>query len=137
MKKQDQCRAVLNCTHLFWKEASADYNPPVTKKPSNLPPVVEDGGWGEVSGMKDLTLEAKQTSQGWPGIKNGGKVLDCLQRALKLADACMDSLLNVQLFTEILNVYIYYYKIGIEEVIVFDCEDDMITQHLARSPLIS
>jgi vacuolar protein sorting-associated protein 35 len=36
-------------------------------------------------------------------------VLECLQRALRVADACMDAGVSVELFVEILNRYVYYF----------------------------
>merc|ERR1711966_350136 len=45
--------------------------------------------------------------------RNPQRVLECLQRGLKIADACsISSSLNVQLFVEILDYYVYYYEIG-------------------------
>ncbi|KAL7553060.1 hypothetical protein ACHAWF_016309 [Thalassiosira exigua] len=44
--------------------------------------------------------------------QNPQRVLECLQRGLKIADACsMASPSNVQLFVEILDYYVYYYEI--------------------------
>ncbi|QSL65147.1 hypothetical protein MERGE_002452 [Pneumocystis wakefieldiae] len=40
---------------------------------------------------------------------DGSRSLECLQKALKLADACIDPLISTELFIEILNRYIYYY----------------------------
>ncbi|EMR11129.1 hypothetical protein PNEG_00725 [Pneumocystis murina B123] len=40
---------------------------------------------------------------------DGSRSLECLQKALKLADACIDPLTSTELFVEILNRYIYYY----------------------------
>lgn len=40
---------------------------------------------------------------------DGSRSLECLQKALKLADACIDPLTSIELFIEILNRYIYYY----------------------------
>ena len=42
--------------------------------------------------------------------RDGKRVLECLQRALRVADACMDSSVSVELFVEILNQYVYYYE---------------------------
>jgi len=42
--------------------------------------------------------------------KNGKRVLECLQKSLKIADTCMDSSMNVHLFVEILNQYLYYFE---------------------------
>jgi len=40
------------------------------------------------------------------------RVLECLQRALKIADGCMASSAHVHLFVEILNHYLYYFERG-------------------------
>ncbi|KAJ9604591.1 retromer complex subunit Vps35 [Cladophialophora chaetospira] len=41
--------------------------------------------------------------------RDGKRVLECLQRALRVADACMDTAVSVELFVEILNRYVYYF----------------------------
>jgi vacuolar protein sorting-associated protein 35 len=38
------------------------------------------------------------------------RVLEVLHRAIKIADSCLDAVVNVQLFVEILNRYIYYFE---------------------------
>lgn len=44
---------------------------------------------------------------------NPQRVLECLQRGLKIADACSrQSSANIQLFVEILDYYVYYYEVG-------------------------
>ncbi|CAG8500735.1 13480_t:CDS:10 [Acaulospora morrowiae] len=50
--------------------------------------------------------------------RDGKRVLECLQKALKIADSCMDSVTNVELFIEILNRYIYYFEKKNEAVTV-------------------
>jgi len=42
-------------------------------------------------------------------FRDGKRVLECLQKSLKIADTCMEQSMNVQLFVEILNRYIYYF----------------------------
>ena len=42
--------------------------------------------------------------------RDGKRVLECLQRALRVADACMDAAVSVELFVEILNRYVYYFE---------------------------
>eukprot|EP01094_Clydonella_sp_ATCC50884_P006271 TRINITY_DN1533_c0_g1_i1.p1 TRINITY_DN1533_c0_g1~~TRINITY_DN1533_c0_g1_i1.p1 ORF type:complete len:793 (+),score=389.42 TRINITY_DN1533_c0_g1_i1:139-2517(+) len=41
--------------------------------------------------------------------KDDKRVLECLQRSLKIADKCMESSMNVRLFVEILNQYLFYF----------------------------
>ena len=43
-------------------------------------------------------------------------MLECLQRALRVADACMDAAVSVELFVEILNQYVYYFDQETESV---------------------
>jgi len=50
--------------------------------------------------------------------KSGKKVLACLQRSLRVADTCMDSALNVRLFIEILNEYLYFFEHKNDAVVV-------------------
>ena len=50
------------------------------------------------------------------GWQDGKRVLDCLQRALKIADVCMQASTNVHLFVEILNRYLFYLEAGNEKI---------------------
>jgi len=69
LKKPDQCKMVLLCSHLFF------------------------------IGEKDGAYQNPQ------------RALECLQRALKIADACTaTSPTNLQLFVDILEQYIYFYE---------------------------
>ncbi|KAJ3365738.1 Vacuolar protein sorting-associated protein 35 [Allomyces javanicus] len=68
LKRPDQCRAVIQCSHLFWPQHKE--------------------------------------------YRDGKRVLECLQKALKFADACLDTIMNVELFIETLVRYIYFYEKG-------------------------
>jgi len=57
-------------------------------------------------------------STGKTSSRNGKRVLECLQKSLKIADSCMDSSMNVHLFVEILNQYLYYFENGCDVVTV-------------------
>ncbi|KAI7702938.1 vacuolar protein sorting-associated protein 35, partial [Hortaea werneckii] len=59
----------------------------------------------------------REEGQGKEPYRDGKRVLECLQRALRVADACMDTAVSVELFVEILNRYVYY----------FDQENDAVT----------
>lgn len=58
--------------------------------------------------------------------RDGKRVLECLQRALRVADACMDAAVSIELFVEILNQYVYY----------FDQENEAVSFQPTTSPLI-
>ncbi|KOS21740.1 Vacuolar protein sorting-associated protein 35 [Escovopsis weberi] len=40
---------------------------------------------------------------------DGKRVLECLQRALRVADSCMETATSIELFVEILDRYVYYF----------------------------
>jgi vacuolar protein sorting-associated protein 35 len=42
--------------------------------------------------------------------KDSKRVLECLKKSMKVADSCMDTSVNIQLFVEILNEYLYYFE---------------------------
>ncbi|KAI9483790.1 MAG: vacuolar protein sorting-associated protein 35 [Benjaminiella poitrasii] len=58
------------------------------------------------------------TDEHEPLFRDGKRALECLQKALKIADSCMNPVTNVELFVEILNRYIYYFEKGNEAVTV-------------------
>jgi vacuolar protein sorting-associated protein 35 len=100
LKKPDQCRSVYLASHLWWAVEKAE-------RP-------EDGK--EVRPLHPPTSTASLTIRSQP-YRDGKRVLECLQRALRVADACMDTAVSVELFVEILNRYVYY----------FDQENDAVT----------
>ncbi|KAI9216823.1 vacuolar protein sorting-associated protein 35-domain-containing protein [Blastocladiella britannica] len=69
LKRADQCRAAIQCAHLFWHMLNTNY-------------------------------------------RDGKRVLECLQKAFKFADACLDSITNAELLIEILVRYVYFYEKG-------------------------
>ncbi|CCH45022.1 Vacuolar protein sorting-associated protein [Wickerhamomyces ciferrii] len=50
--------------------------------------------------------------------RDGKRVLECLQRSLRVADACMDSSVSIELFVEILNRCLYYFIHGSESITI-------------------
>lgn len=106
LKKPDQCRAVYLASHLWW--------------------AVEIGARGEEDPknvrLPPSPLGACLTSKADANTKlyrDGKRVLECLQRALRVADACMDTAVSVELFVEILNRYVYYFDQQNETVSIY------------------
>ncbi|KAI1342597.1 vacuolar protein sorting-associated protein 35 [Xylariaceae sp. FL0016] len=48
--------------------------------------------------------------------RDGKRVLECLQRALRVADSCMEQAASIELFVEILDRYVYYFDQSNESV---------------------
>lgn len=68
LKKTDQCKMVMLCSHLFYSSEESGY-------------------------------------------RNPQRVLECLQRSLKVADACVNSSpSNIYLFVDILDCYLYHFE---------------------------
>jgi vacuolar protein sorting-associated protein 35 len=55
-----------------------------------------------------------------PAYRNSKRVLECLQKALKIADSVMDHAISVGLFVEILEKYLWYYNKQNDEVLFFN-----------------
>jgi vacuolar protein sorting-associated protein 35 len=53
-----------------------------------------------------------------PAYKDTKRVLECLQKALKIADSVMDPAISVSLFVDILEKYLWYYEKRNEAVII-------------------
>jgi len=118
LKKQEQCRAVYFCAHLWWWTElfleSDEKSPTVISEEQN-----------ETNDTTKKNKEAQETSdtetqQDDEKAKAGGdedeekdeeenlyrdpkRVLECLQKSLRVADSCMDPYLSLKLFIEILN----------------------------------
>ncbi|KAG5915236.1 hypothetical protein E4U61_004809 [Claviceps capensis] len=50
--------------------------------------------------------------------RDGKRVLECLQRALRVADTCMETATSIELFVEILDRYVYYFDQQNESVTI-------------------
>lgn len=48
--------------------------------------------------------------------RDGKRVLECLQKSLRIASSCIDEITSVQLYVDALDQYIYYYEQGVEAV---------------------
>ncbi|EIW72419.1 hypothetical protein TREMEDRAFT_41747 [Tremella mesenterica DSM 1558] len=49
--------------------------------------------------------------------RDGKRVLECLQKSLRIASSCIDELTSVQLYVDALDRYVYYFEQGVEAVI--------------------
>ena len=49
-------------------------------------------------------------------MRDGKRVVECLKKGVRIASQCMDISVQVQLFVELLNHYIYFYEKGNDQV---------------------
>lgn len=48
--------------------------------------------------------------------RDGKRVLECLQKSLRIATSCIDELTSVQLYCDALDQYLYYFERQVEAV---------------------
>lgn len=48
--------------------------------------------------------------------RDGRRVMECLKKSGRIANQCMDKVVQVQLLVELLNTYILFYEKGNEQV---------------------
>lgn len=123
LKKQDQCRLVYLCGHLWWwcelltlisettKEMKADEDDEKEKKNNEK----EEKNQAEREApLGEKEPEAEDPNRGL--YRDPKRVLECLQKALRIADSCMDPYLSVRLFVEVLNRCLEFHVYGNELV---------------------
>ncbi|XP_030831126.1 vacuolar protein sorting-associated protein 35 [Strongylocentrotus purpuratus] len=65
-----------------------------------------------------LFWSGRSTESNGEEIHDGKRVAECLKKALRIANQCMDPTVQVQLFVEILNRYIYFYERGNDQITI-------------------
>ncbi|KAI5964666.1 vps35 [Candida pseudojiufengensis] len=125
LKKQDQCRAIYSCAHLWWWSENL-------LLPNEKSPIVEDDDVvdgddkikenEEENASKDKSTQedtketndkTKEESKENPQTelieikpqlyRDSKRVLECLQKSLRISDSSIDPYLSLHLFIEILN----------------------------------
>nr|CAD7601729.1 unnamed protein product [Timema genevievae] len=71
-----------------------------------------------VATCSHLFWSGKSLASGGEEMHDGKRVLECLKKGVRIANQCMDPSVQVQLFVELLNHYIYFYEKGNDQVTV-------------------
>lgn len=95
LRKPDQCRAVYLASHLWW----------ATPTPGRGEEEEKDVSCARSASYEKWLLELMYSQL----YRDGKRVLECLQRALRVADSCMETATSIELFVEILDRYVYYF----------------------------
>ncbi|ORZ25801.1 vacuolar protein sorting-associated protein 35 [Absidia repens] len=124
LKKPDQCRGVYLASHLWWekndmdgrqqdrKKNDMDYRQQGRKK-DDMDDQQQGRKEDDMNGQQqDSNYDEQESSTNNTSNSNNKRILECLQKALKIADSCMDMVTSLELFVEILNQCIYYYDKG-------------------------
>ncbi|KAJ2492252.1 retromer complex subunit Vps35 [Coemansia sp. RSA 2050] len=100
LKRPDQTRVAYACAQLWWK----------TLPDSELVPPPLEAGQDEAQVEHAHAERVEQERSAIERHNNGDKVLAQLQRSLKVADSCLDPVLSVRLFVELLNQSTMHYE---------------------------
>ncbi|KAJ2357055.1 retromer complex subunit Vps35 [Coemansia erecta] len=100
LKRTDQSRVAYACAQLWWK----------TLPDSELipPPAEPDQDEAEIERAHAARVDRERAAV--ERHNNGDLVLSHLQRSLKIADSCLDPVLSVRLFVELLNQSTIHYE---------------------------
>ena len=122
LKKPHQASAVHLASHMWWQEAStstpesADLSTPAgPEKPSTLPQAKDgEDGADAPKAVRRLALEACAASLRvlqYPH-QDSKRVLECLQKSLRIANSATEEIVTVQLYVDTLDQYLFYLDRG-------------------------
>jgi vacuolar protein sorting-associated protein 35 len=97
LKKPHQATAVTLASHMWWQEAPAPDG-----APGPPPAPVADS---------DPDADAAEGASAFPH-RDSKRVLECLQKALRIANSCIEEIVTVQLYCDTLDKYLYYLDRG-------------------------
>ncbi|KAH9939024.1 vacuolar protein sorting-associated protein 35 [Epithele typhae] len=100
LKKPHQASAVNLASHLWWQEVPAEEETAEKEKKDKENGTTEDGEKKSVSRVIQYPLQDSK------------RVLECLQKALRIANSATEEIITVQLYCDTLDQYIYYLDRG-------------------------
>ncbi|KAJ2453186.1 retromer complex subunit Vps35 [Coemansia sp. RSA 2336] len=100
LKRADQARVAYACAQLWWK----------TLPDSELIPPPPEPGQDEAAAESAHAARVEAERMAIEHHNNSDHVLAHLQRSLKIADSCLDPVLSVRLFVELLNQTTIHYE---------------------------
>ncbi|SJX66106.1 related to vacuolar protein-sorting protein VPS35 [Sporisorium reilianum f. sp. reilianum] len=120
LKKPHQAAAVMMASHLWWQtevpghpSGLATSSSSATGNAAANSSVAAGGGTG--SGGSGGSVSAGKESKPIL-LKDGKRVLECLQKSLRIANSCIDERSTVEIFCSALDQYLYYFEQQVEAV---------------------
>lgn len=104
LKKSHQSNAVVLASHLWWQERD---QPRAADG--------EDKGTGEPAEKVKASEEDPDTVKAFPH-QDSKRVLECLQKSLRIANSAIEEIVTVQLYCDALDHYLYYLDRGVPDV---------------------
>ncbi|KAF9482385.1 vacuolar protein sorting-associated protein 35 [Pholiota conissans] len=104
LKKSHQATAVGLASHLWWQESPPP--PEADAESGEKAPVVE---------KPPVEKDAEGTVKAYPH-QDSKRVLECLQKSLRIANSAIEEIVTVQLYCDTLDQYLYYLDRGAQAV---------------------
>ncbi|SPO32304.1 related to vacuolar protein-sorting protein VPS35 [Ustilago trichophora] len=115
LKKPHQAAAVMMASHLWWQTE-------VPGHPSGLA-TSSSSATGNAAANSSVAASGSNSNGGSTGkenkpilLKDGKRVLECLQKSLRIANSCIDERSTVEIFCSALDQYLYYFEQQVEAV---------------------
>lgn len=113
LKKPHQAAAVMMASHLWWQTE-------VPGHPSGLATSFSSATGNSVAAASGSSTTAATPTNGKENkpilLKDGKRVLECLQKSLRIANSCIDERSTVEIFCSALDQYLYYFEQQVEAV---------------------
>ncbi|QRW19737.1 vacuolar protein sorting-associated protein 35 [Rhizoctonia solani] len=90
LKKPHQATAVMLASHMWWQT--------------------------DAEGVETEGATAGEDAEERKPRRDGKRVLECLQKSLRIASSCFEEIVSVQLYVDALDKYLYYFEHGVQEV---------------------
>ncbi|PWZ01505.1 vacuolar protein sorting-associated protein 35 [Testicularia cyperi] len=112
LKKPHQAAAVMMASHLWW-QTEIPGRPSATTSSSATGNAAASTSSSSSNGAGGgaLSKESKPVL-----LKDGKRVLECLQKSLRIANSCIDERSTVEIFCSALDQYLYYFEQEVEAV---------------------
>lgn len=114
LKKPHQALAVNLASHLWWQEVAPEEETPA-KEGSEKPAASKEDG---AENPKAVSLSHVAVVPQFHGIilqyphQDSKRVLECLQKALRIANSATEEIVTIQLYCDTLDQYVYYLDRG-------------------------
>ncbi|KAJ1020030.1 hypothetical protein NDA16_004310 [Ustilago loliicola] len=118
LKKPHQAAAVMMASHLWWQTE-------VPGHPSGLATSFSSATGNSVAAASGSSSSGTTATNGSNNngkenkpilLKDGKRVLECLQKSLRIANSCIDERSTVEIFCSALDQYLYYFEQQVEAV---------------------
>lgn len=129
LKKPHQASAVLLASHLWWQEDLATRPAAVVSKKKKAAAAAAAAAATKKKEKKEAVDAAAASSSSSSSsltsptaasdvvlLRDGKRVLECLQKALRIANGCIDERSTVEIFCSALDSYLYYFERKVDEV---------------------